>query len=164
MWWQTNSNCSSRFSCYSPKTSFNATRNHYNTARAENRSIKKRWDMWFEYLIDAFVEQFPIFMIVITISGLAGLVKLIMSNSTQSTQKDRSYILGAGLFALFVGLIVFPIETFQMLEAIRAAGDQQPSIVMGGFYLTFVPMFYGLFWFLISLAGWLYYKRKATTD
>lgn len=120
--------------------------------------------MWFEYLIDAFVEQFPIFMIVITISGLAGLVKLIMSNSIQSTQKDRSYILGAGLFALFVGLIVFPIETFQMLEAIRAAGDQQPSIVMGGFYITFVPMFYGLFWFLISLAGWLYYKRKATTD
>ena len=120
--------------------------------------------MWFEYFIDAFVEQFPIFMIVITISGVVSLVKLTSSNSTQSTQKDRSHILGAGLFALFVGLLVFPIESFQMLVAIKAAGDQQPSVVMGGFYLTFVPMFYGLFWFLISLGGWLYHKRKAAID
>ena len=117
--------------------------------------------MWFDYFIDAFMEQFPIFMIVITISGLTGLVKIIRDNSTQQTLKDRSYILGTGLLALFVGLLVFPIETFQMLEAVKAAGDHQPSIVMGGFYITFVPMFYGLFWFFISLAGWLYHKRKA---
>ena len=120
--------------------------------------------MWFEYFIDAFVEQFPVFMIVITISGLAGLIKIIRVNSTQQSQKDRSYILGTGLFALFVGLLVFPIQSFQMLEAVKAAGDQPPSFVLGGFYLTFVPMFYGLFWFFISLAGWLYYKRKATVD
>lgn len=120
--------------------------------------------MWFEFFIDAFVEEFPIFMIVITISGLAGLIKIIRVNTTRQTRKDRSYILGTGLFALFVGLLVFPIQSFQILEAVKAAGDQQPSIVMGGFYLTFVPMFYGLFWFLISLAGWLYYKRKAVAD
>ena len=119
--------------------------------------------MRFEYFIDAFVEQFPIFMIVIPISGLAGFIKIIRVNSTQQSQKDRSYILGTGLFALFVGLLVFPIQTFQMLEAVKAAGEQQPSIVMGGFYISFVPMFYGLFWFLISLAGWFYYKRKTTT-
>jgi len=120
--------------------------------------------MWFEYFIDSFVEQFPVFMIAITISGLAGIVKITRTNSTQQTRKDRSYILGTGLFALFVGLLVFPIQSFQMLEAVKATGGQQPSIVMGGFYITFVPMFYGLFWFLISLVGWLYYKRKVTTD
>ncbi|HBX66834.1 MAG TPA: hypothetical protein DEG32_12035, partial [Balneolaceae bacterium] len=86
------------------------------------------------------------------------------STSTQQTRKDRSYILGTGLFALIVGLLVFPIETFQMLDTIKSAGDKQPSIVMGGFYILLVPMFYGLFWFFISLAGWLYHKRKVTTD
>lgn len=120
--------------------------------------------MWFEYFIDAFVEEFPIFMIVITFSGLAGLVKIIRMNSTQQTRKDRSFILATGLFALFVGLLVFPIQSFHMLEAVKAAGEQQPSIVMGGFYISFVPMCYGLFWFLMSLAGLLYYKRKAATD
>lgn len=120
--------------------------------------------MWFEYFIDAFVEQFPIFMTIITIFGLVSVVKIIGINFTQQTQKDRSYILGTGLFALFVGLLVFPIQYFQMLEAVKASGGQQPSIVMGGFYITFVPLFYGLFWFFISLAGWLYYKRKASVD
>ncbi len=85
---------------------------------------------------------------------------MIRVDSTQQTPKDRNYILGAGLFALFVGLLVFPIQTFQMLEAVQAAGEQRPSVVMGGIYLTFVPMFYGLFWLLISFAGWLYCKRK----
>ena len=118
--------------------------------------------MWFEYFIVAFVEL-PIFMIVITISGLAGVIQIIQINSIQQTPKDKSYILGTGLFALFVGLLVFPIQTFELLEVVKAAGDQQPSFVMGGFYVSFVPMFYGLFWFLTSLAGWFYYKRKATT-
>jgi protein-S-isoprenylcysteine O-methyltransferase Ste14 len=118
----------------------------------------------FELFTRAFVESFPIFMSVITIAGLAGVIKIIRTHSTQQSRKDRSIILGAGLVALFVGLLVFPIQSFQMLEAIKAAGDRQPSFVMGGFYISFVPMFYGLFWFLISLAGWLYYKRKATAD
>lgn len=109
--------------------------------------------MWIEYFIDAFVEQFPISMIIITISGLVGVVKMIRVDSNQQTRKDRNYILGTGLFALFVGLLVFPIQIFQMLEAVQAGGEQRPSVVMGGIYLTFVPMFYGLFWFLISFAG-----------
>lgn len=119
--------------------------------------------MWFEYFLEAFVEKFPVFMIVITISGLAAVFKIIRINSTQQTKIDRSFILGAGLFALFTGLLVFPIQTFQMLDAAKVAGEKQPSIVMGGFYLSFIPMLYGLFWFLISLAGWLIYKRKTTT-
>ncbi|GAA5522190.1 hypothetical protein LQ318_10585 [Aliifodinibius salicampi] len=116
--------------------------------------------MWIEYVVDAFIEQFPLFMIVITLSGLASVVKFVRVNATQQTPKDRSYILGTGLFALFVGLLVFPIQIFQMLEAVQAGGEQRPSVVMGGIYLTFVPMLYGLFWFLISFGGWLYCKRK----
>jgi len=117
----------------------------------------------FEYFIIAFVEKYPIFMSGITIAGLAGVIKIIRTNSTQQSRKDRSIILGAGLVALFVGLLVFPINSFKMLEAVNAE-DAQVSFVMGGFYISFVPMFYGLFWFLISLAGWLYYKRKTTAD
>jgi hypothetical protein len=117
--------------------------------------------MWFEYFIDAFVERFPIFMTLITILGLAAVIQIARIAPKGKTQKDRSFILGAGLFAWFVGLLVFPIETFQMLQIMKAAGEFGPSIVMGGFYITFVPFFYGLFWFLIALAGWFFYKSRA---
>lgn len=116
--------------------------------------------MWFDYFIKAFVEQFPIFMIVITVSGLIGVIQIFRIAVGNQAPTDRNYILGTGLFALFVGLLVFPIETFQMIQTIKVAGASGPSIVMGGFYITFVPIFYGLFWFFISFSGWLYYKRK----
>lgn len=116
--------------------------------------------MWFEYFINAFVV-YPVFMIVITVSGLIAAVQIARIALGRRTQKDKSLILGAGLFALFVGLLVFPIESFQMLEAIKAAGGQSPTIAMGGFYISFVPMFYGLFWFLVSLVGWLKYKKSS---
>lgn len=116
--------------------------------------------MWLEYFAEAFLKHFPIFMIVITISGLVGAIQIGRIANGKQIPKERDFILGTGLFALFVGLLAFPIETFQMLQTMQAAGEYEPSIVMGGFYITFVPMFYGFFWFLILLSGWLYHKRK----
>jgi hypothetical protein len=122
----------------------------------------KQSTTWLEHTIDPPIDQLPIFTPIRTILVSAGVIQIVKIDANKQTKKDRRLILGAGLFALFVGLLVFPIQTFHMLEAIKAAGEQQPSIVMGGLYISFVPMFYGLMWFLISLAGWLFYKRNET--
>ncbi len=117
--------------------------------------------MWFEYFIDAFVGQFTIFMILISLSGLAGVIQMIRINRVEHTRKDRNFILGAALFSIFVGLLVFPIESFQVLQLMKTVDKYGFSISPGGFYITLVPMFYGLLWFLILLSGWLYNRRKA---
>lgn len=116
--------------------------------------------MWIDYFLRAFLELFPIFMIVITISGLAGVIQIVRIVVGKQLPTDRDYILSSGLFALFVGLLVFPVESFQLIKTMKAAGETEPSIVMGGYYITFVPMLYGIFWFIILLAGWLYFRRK----
>lgn len=119
--------------------------------------------MWFDYFSRAFMEQFPVFMVVITISGLFGVIQFVRIIAGHQAVTSRTTILGAGLFALLVGLLVFPVEAFQMIQAMKLAGENSPSIVMGGLYITFVPMLYGLFWFLISFVGWLYCRREAVS-
>lgn len=119
--------------------------------------------MWFDYFSRAFVDQFPVFMVVITISGLVGVFQTVRIATGYRSTTNRGSILSAGLFALFVGLLVFPVEVFQLIQTINLAGENSPSIVPGGLYITFVPMLYGLFWFLISFLGWLYCRREINT-
>ena len=116
--------------------------------------------MWIEYFLEAFTDHYPIFMMLITLAGVAAVDQIIRIAVDQTKKEKRNVILSAGLTALFIGLLVFPIETFYMLYAIKAAGDSAPSIVLGGFYTSFIPLFYGLFWFIISFTGWLFYKSK----
>jgi hypothetical protein len=119
--------------------------------------------MWIEYFLVAFTDHYPIFMMLITLAGVVAVGQIIRIAVDQAKKEKRNVILSAGLTSLFVGLLVFPIETFTMLHVIKAAGDSVPSIVLGGFYTSFIPLFYGLFWFLISFAGWLFYKSKTSS-
>ncbi|MDX1640032.1 MAG: hypothetical protein R3281_18885 [Balneolaceae bacterium] len=116
--------------------------------------------MWPEYFIIAFTEQYPIFMFVITAAGIAVTVESVRLARAGSGRKGSKKILGAGLLALFTGLLVFPVESVQMMQALNTAGEIDPSVVMGGFYVAFVPLGCGFFWFLASMIGWLYLNSK----
>jgi hypothetical protein len=117
--------------------------------------------MWLEYFIDAFSGQLTVFMILISISGFASVLLIARIALGKQNRNDRNYILGAGLFALFLGLLVFPIENYQTVQLLESAGKYSFSFSPGYFYQTLVPLFYGLFWFLVSLIGWTHYKIKA---
>lgn len=116
--------------------------------------------MWFDYFSRAFTDQFPVFMIGITISGMVGVIQFVRIVVGHQTVTSKTTILGAGLFALLTGLLVFPVEVIHMIQAIKLAGETSSSIVLGGLYITFVPLLYGLFWFFVLCVGWLYWRRK----
>ncbi len=101
-------------------------------------------------------------MTIITISGLTAVVYGARSYWGKATSRTTMITLAAGLFSLFVGLLVVPVEALQMVQAIQAANNSVPSIVMGGFYIVFVPQIYGFCWFAISLGGWVFLRREAT--
>lgn len=118
--------------------------------------------MWFDYFTRAFTDQFPVFMIVITISGVVGAIQFFRILAGQQAVTSRTSILGAGLFALLTGLLVFPVEVFQLIQTIKLVGENSPSIVLGGLYVTFVPLFYGLVWFLVTAIGWVYCRIRTS--
>jgi hypothetical protein len=111
-------------------------------------------------VIHAFTSQYPVFMSLLTIIGLFILIFGIYTISRKNISKNRNTIFGAGLIALITGLLVFPLEALNTIEAYKAA--QAPDAVMaitpGGIYITFVPFLYGIFWFLVSLICYTFSK------
>ncbi|MTI89252.1 MAG: hypothetical protein FH748_14955 [Balneolaceae bacterium] len=103
--------------------------------------------------------RYPVYMGVISFTALIVLLQLGGIIMMENSQRARSIILGCGLFSLFVGLLVFPVEAFELLS-IMDEYDGEGFAITGGFFLTFIPMIYGLFWMLVSTTIWGIYKRK----
>lgn len=64
----------------------------------------------------------------------------------------------AGSFSAAWGILSQIIGIIQALEAIRAAGDISPQLVMGGAIVSFYSTIWGLIAFLISIL--IYYILK----
>jgi hypothetical protein len=99
-------------------------------------------------------------MIIISLSGFASVIQIVRIALKKQPLNYKNFILLTGLLAIFIGLLVFPIEDYQTVQLLESADKYSFAFSPGYFYQTLIPMFYGLFWFLISLAGWVYFKIK----
>lgn len=84
------------------------------------------------------------------------LYRMIVLNEYSS--KMLGLIRLAGSFAVAWGILSQIIGIIQALEAIRAAGDISPQIVMGGAIVSFYSTVWGIIAFLISML--IYYILK----
>ncbi|WP_297098359.1 MotA/TolQ/ExbB proton channel family protein [uncultured Draconibacterium sp.] len=96
------------------------------------------------------------FMGVITVMGLlmlvvAGIKIYKMAVLKHYDLKLMGLIRMAGLFAAALGVLSQIIGIVQALEAIRAAADISPEIVMGGAIVSFYSTIWGLTVLLVSL-------------
>ncbi|WP_319500922.1 MotA/TolQ/ExbB proton channel family protein [uncultured Draconibacterium sp.] len=103
------------------------------------------------------------FMTVITVMGLLMLVVAGIKIYQMAVQKHYDLklvglIRMAGLFAAAFGVLSQIIGIVQALEAIRAADDISPEIVMGGAIVSFYSTIWGLIVLLVSLP--IYYVLK----
>jgi len=114
-------------------------------------------------IIHAFTNQYPIFMSLLTLIGLFILIFVAYTLSGNNTSINRSVIFGSGLIALITGLLVFPLEALNTIEAYKAAQapDAVVAIIPGGIYITFVPFLYGIILFAISLICYAFSKKWA---
>ena len=102
-------------------------------------------------------------MTVITVMGLLMLVVAGIKIYQMAVQKHYDLklvglIRMAGLFAAAFGVLSQIIGIVQALEAIRAADDISPEIVMGGAIVSFYSTIWGLIVLLVSLP--IYYVLK----
>ena len=103
------------------------------------------------------------FMGVITVMGLLMLVVAGIKIYQMAVQKHYDLklvglIRMSGLFAAAMGVLSQIIGIVQALEAIRAAADISPEIVMGGAIVSFYSTIWGLIVLLVSLL--FYYVLK----
>lgn len=103
------------------------------------------------------------FMGVITVMGLlmlavAGIKIYKMAVQKHYDLKLMGLIRMAGLFAAALGVLSQIIGIVQALEAIRAAADISPEIVMGGAIVSFYSTIWGLIVLVVSLP--IYYVLK----
>jgi hypothetical protein len=111
-------------------------------------------------VIHAFTSQYPVFMSLLTLIGLFILIFGVYTIFRKNISKNRNTIFGAGLIALITGLLVFPLEALNTIEAYKAAQapDAVMAIIPSGLYITFVPLLYGIFWFIVSLICYTFSK------
>ena len=116
----------------------------------------------FGYLIQAYKAGGP-FMNMITILGLLALViatlKIVsMVSKKEVTDTYLGLIKMAGSLAVAFGFFSQVVGIVQALEAIRAAADISPQIVMRGAIVSFYAPIWGLFVFIVSML--IYYVLK----
>jgi len=112
-------------------------------------------------VIHAFISQYPVFMSLLTLIGLFILIFGVYTIFRKNISKNRNTIFGAGLIALITGLLVFPLEALNTIEAYKAAQapDAVMAIIPSGLFITFVPFLYGIFWFVVSLICYTFSKK-----
>jgi len=96
------------------------------------------------------------YMNVISLLALVMLVVAVGKTVQMAVKKQYSFklldlILMAGSVALAVGLLSQIVGIVQALEAIRAAADISPQIVMGGAIVSFYAPIWGFIVFIFSL-------------
>jgi hypothetical protein len=109
----------------------------------------------FGYMTEAYKMGGP-FMHLITILGLLALgitvwkvVELVSKKNANTRLIDLVKM--SGLLALAVGFLSQIVGIVQALEAIRAAADVSPQIVMGGAIVSFYAPIWGLMVFIFSM-------------
>lgn len=114
------------------------------------------------YMLQAYKAGGP-YMHVITLFGLVALVIAVLKIIELIVKKPVSdkylgLIKMAGSLALAVGFMSQIIGIVQALEAIRAAADISPQIVMGGAIVSFYAPIWGFVVFIVAML--FYYILK----
>jgi hypothetical protein len=117
----------------------------------------------FGYMIAAYKMGGP-FMHLITILGLLALgitvwkvIEIVGKKHFNTRFLD--FVRMSGSLALAVGFLSQIVGIVQALEAIRAAADVSPQIVMGGAIVSFYAPIWGLIVFIFAML--FYYVLKA---
>ncbi|MFV0590966.1 MAG: MotA/TolQ/ExbB proton channel family protein [Draconibacterium sp.] len=96
-----------------------------------------------------------VFMNFISLMALVSVVilflKIFQIIKQQYSLKWLDMILLAGSLAVAVGILSQIVGIVQALEAIRAAADISPQIVMGGAIVSFYAPIYGFIVFIFSM-------------
>lgn len=112
----------------------------------------------------------PLFMSIISFFALISvgvlILKIFQVTKGQYSLKWLDLILLAGSVAVAVGILAQIVGIVQALEAIRAAGDISPQLVMGGAIVSFYAPIYGFFVFIFSMIFYFVMKEiiKARMD
>lgn len=104
------------------------------------------------------------YMNVISLMGLLALMVTVWKIAELFTgrlagNKLLDLILMAGSLALAVGLLSQIVGIVQALEAIRAASDISPQIVMGGAIVSFYAPIWGFIVFIFSMLFYFILKE-----
>ncbi len=115
-------------------------------------------------LFKYFYEGGPLFMSVITATGLAMIFFAIKSGVDIFGRKNYSgreinYILMFGSLSFILGLLAQAIGMFQAFEIIQRVGDISPSLIAGGLRVSMIAPLYGIFFFIISIPVWMFLRE-----
>lgn len=115
------------------------------------------------YMLEAHKIGGP-FMYLITLMGILmlGIVvwKIVdLAGRKAVSLKYLDLILMAGSIAAAVGIFSQIVGIVQALEAIRAAADVSPQIIMGGAIVSFYAPIWGFFVFIVSILFYFILKE-----
>lgn len=117
----------------------------------------------FSYVLEAYRTGGP-FMHLISVFGLVALGIAVLKTATLVTQKKAdTKLLGlikmAGSLAFASGILSQIVGIVQALEAIRAAADVSPQMVMKGAILSFYAPIWGVIVFIFSMLFYFVLKE-----
>lgn len=115
-------------------------------------------------LFKYFYEGGPLFMFILTVTGLAMIFFAVKTGidifgKRNYSGKGVNYILMFGSLSFILGLLAQAIGMFQAFEAIQRVGDVSPSLVAGGLRVSMIAPLYGVFFFIISIPVWMIFRE-----
>lgn len=100
-------------------------------------------------------------IIVLLISGLATARRIMQLEESLLDEKLMLSIKSLGGIAGLTGLFFQTLGLYNAFQAIQAASDISPIIVMKGVFVSFYSTFFGLGVFLVSMIIWYLLKVTA---
>jgi len=116
-------------------------------------------------IIELFQMGGMLFMLIITILGIAMIIYSVKSFIAVFTKNDYSgkginYILMFGSLAFIIGLLGQAIGMFEAFAAIQEAGDISPGLMAAGFRISMITPLYGVIYFVLSIPIWVVLKER----
>lgn len=101
--------------------------------------------------IDLFVRGNPMIMLLITLAG-AGVVYYAVRLWKETRPKYVSALVLTGALSVMIGMLGQAVGLVQILNVVERAQDVPAHLITDGITITFIPMVYGTFWFILALA------------
>ena len=79
------------------------------------------------------------------------ILTLLLAFVFLSAWKAPAWVWKIGLLALVAGILFGILGYYQICDFTQANGDVSPSVLMGGYKCSMVPVIYGFIIFIISL-------------
>jgi len=112
---------------------------------------------------DLFYMGGPLFMSIVSVILIAMIAWTIYQalpilldkvTNIDQTRERVKHIKTIGLFGFITGILGQLIGLFAAFQAIEAAGDVSPALLMGGLKVSMITTIYGFLIFLLSITLW----------